>query len=254
MYHLLEPKIIKCAVCETEFDAATRNRGKGIHRYCSARCRQLADNRRHYRRRNPPKTEEELTRACVVCETMFVTDAHHPEALTCSVKCNEARMNTKRRRTTIKKQTAAVKECEECGKTYTPHRRAVKRTKYCSRKCALRVASRGFRERKEGRSGTSSRRLGSVEWQRAKKVALERDKQKCRVCGKEQKRLNVHHLFHRTEVEKHDHGLDGLVTLCGSCHGKMHDIRLGREDGEFVLSGLVFDWLGIDKVRIAQVS
>lgn len=254
MYHQLEPKFIVCAVCEKKFDARKRNRGKGTQRFCGPRCRQVADNRRHYRRRNPPKTEEELTRACIICETIFVTDTHHPGALTCSVKCNEARMNAERRRATIRKQTAAVKECEECGKTYTPHRRAVKRAKYCSRKCALRAVSRAYRERQESRSGPDSRRLGSVEWQQAKKEARERDGHKCRICGGTNGKLHVHHLFHRTEAEKNNHGLEGLVTLCGSCHRKMHDIRLGREGGEFVLSSLVFDWLGIDEVRIAQVS
>jgi len=252
MYHELKPKIIKCAVCETEFDARKRNRGKGTQKYCGPKCRQMADNRRHYRRRNPLKTEAELTRKCVICQTIFVTDAHHAEALTCSVKCNEARMNAKCRLAAIRKQTETVKECEECGKSYTPHRRAVKRAKYCSRRCAIRSAARAFRERQGSRAGASTKRLGSPEWLRARELALERDGHKCKICGATNGKLHVHHLFHRTEAERQDHAPEGLLTLCGSCHRKMHEIRFGKNGDEFVISGFVFDWLGIDKVRIER--
>lgn len=248
MYHDLEPKIIKCAVCETEFDASKRNRGKGTHRFCSSRCRQVADNRRHYRRHNPPKTEEELTKICVICQITFITDAHHANALTCSVKCNEARMNAKRRLATIKKQDAVVKECEECGNSYTPHRRAVKTAKYCSRKCAVRSSTRAYRERRDARP--SQQRLGTAAWQRAKKETLERDGHKCRICGNANRKLHVHHLLNRIGSEDHDHNLENLVVLCSTCHGKMHDIRLGKDGDEYVISGLVFEWLGIKKVKI----
>ena len=32
---------------------------------------------------------------------------------------------------------------------------------------------------------------------------------------------------------------------------QIHHMQLGKDGGEFVLSGLVFDWLGIKKVKIA---
>lgn len=249
MYHQLEPKIIKCAVCEQEFDASKRNRGKGTQRFCGPRCRQIADNRRHYRRRNPPKTEEELRRSCVICQTMFVTDAQHPNALTCSVKCSQARMDRVRRETRAKNKDVPKRACEECGKLYAPNFHQAHRQKYCSKRCMNRVMQKRYR-RKEGYSN----RLMTIEWKRAATTVKERDGHKCRICGKTNGRLHVHHLFHRTEVEKNDHGLEGLLTVCNSHHRKMHEIRLGRENGEFVLSGLVFDWLGINEVRIVQVS
>src|SRR3990167_7353959 len=93
-----EARLVVCAVCETEFDANSRNFGRGRQTYCGPRCRQVADNRRHWRRRNPPKTEAELKRICVTCGNKFAAHYSHPGALTCSVKCNEARMNAERRR------------------------------------------------------------------------------------------------------------------------------------------------------------
>lgn len=87
----------KCDVCDAEFDAITRNFGRGRQRYCSAKCRSTANNRRYWRRRNAQKTIEELTLACVVCGVGFISDKYHPNALTCSVSCNESRMNSQRR-------------------------------------------------------------------------------------------------------------------------------------------------------------
>ena len=245
MLDYLEPKIIKCAVCEKEFDASQRNRGKGVQRFCGPRCRQIADNRRHYRRRNPPKTEGELTRTCVICELTFITDAQHPNALTCSVKCNQARMDRVRREGRSKNRDLSQRACEECGELYIPNFHQAHRQKYCSKRCQDRVMQKR-RRRKEG----YSKRYGTAPWQQAKKEALKRDGNKCRICGNEERRLHGHHLFHRTEAEKDDHSLEGLLTLCNSCHGKMHDIRFGKDGDEYVISGPVFDWLGIDKVRI----
>ena len=248
MQDYLEPKIIKCAVCETEFDANSRNRGKGTHKYCGPKCRQVMDNRRHYRRRNPPKAEQELTRACVICETWFVTDAYHPHSLTCSVKCSQARMDRVRRKTRAKNwKNLSQRACEECGVLYVPNFHQAHRQKYCSKRCQNRVMQKRQR-RKEG----YSKRYGTAAWKRAKKGVLERDGHKCRICGNTDGRLHAHHLFYRTEDEKNNHALDDPLTLCNSCHGKFHDIRLGKDGDEFVISGPVFDWLGIGKVRIEK--
>lgn len=246
MLDYLEPKIIKCAVCETEFDANSRNRGRGTHKYCSPKCRQIMDNRRHYRRRNPPKTEQELKRACVICETVFVTDAHHPNALTCSVKCNQARMDRVRREARPNKDVPQ-RACEECGELYAPNFHQAHRQKYCSKRCQNRVMQKR-RRRSEG----YNRRYTTTAWKAVAKAVLNRDNHKCRICNGVGGRLHVHHLFYRTEDEQHDDAAEGLLTLCNSCHGKIHDIRFGKDGDEFVISGLVFDWLGIDKVRIVD--
>ena len=78
---------------------------------------------------------------------------------------------------------------------------------------------------------------------------MERDGHKCCICDST-RRLHVHHLSHRTETERHDHELENLAPLYNSCHLQIHHMQLGKDGGEFVLSGLVFDWLGIKKVKI----
>ena len=77
----------------------------------------------------------------------------------------------------------------------------------------------------------------------------QRDKWKCRCCGKREN-LHAHHILYRSQG-----GLDetrNLITLCFTCHDKVHThkIRIRRYDGsvelpvnadkmvEFVIVGL----------------
>jgi 5-methylcytosine-specific restriction endonuclease McrA len=220
--------------------------------YCGPKCRQVVDSRRHYRRNNPPKSETELQRICVTCSTRFTAHYSHPNALTCSVKCNEARMNAERRRAVAERYDAIPqKECAECKTVFTVGKFAAKSgprvPKFCSPKCARRVAQRAFYGRTT-RKGNP--RLASSAWHKARLEAIKRDDGKCRLCGSEAK--HVHHLFHRTEAEMHDHGLDNLATLCNPCHSKIHEIKVGRVDGEVVVSGLVFQLLNVKNVRVEK--
>lgn len=244
-------KLKKCVICSIEFDALSRNFGRGRQSYCSAKCRQVADNRRHYRRRNPPKSVEELSRACIVCGVQFVADKFHPNALTCSVKCSEARINAERRRQAAETYDAIQqKECAECGAKFSVGRSASKSgpkaPKFCSAKCAHRAAQRAHSQRTVRVKDT---RLSVKAWKDAKVKAMERDSGKCRQCGGVA--THVHHLFHRTEAEMYDHSLENLVALCNSCHSKIHKIKIGRIDGEIVVSGVVFNLLNVKTVRIA---
>jgi len=247
-----EARLVKCAVCETEFDANSRNFGRGRQTYCGPKCRQVADNRRHYRRRNPPKSEAELQRVCVMCGVKFTAGRFRPEALTCSVKCNEARMNAKRRRETAERyDVIGEMECAECGTKFTPGKYAAKSgpkaPKFCSMRCARRVAARAFYQRNKR---PHDPRLKVKAWKDAKAKAVERDGGKCRLCGVPAN--HVHHVFHRTAAEMHDHNLDNLVTLCNPCHNKMHEIKVGRVDGEVVVSGAVFDLIGVSAVKVIK--
>ena len=246
-----EIRLKKCVVCDTEFDANSRNFGRGRQTYCGPKCRQTADNRRHYRRRNPPKSEAELQRICVTCGNKFTAHYSDPNALACSVMCGEARMNAERRRQAAERyDVLSQMECGECGTKFTAGKYASKSgpkaPKFCSPKCARRVAQRAHYQRTKRKTNP---RLGAAIWQVARAKAIERDGGKCRVCGVEAN--HVHHAFHLTEAEMHDHSPDNLICLCGSCHSKAHDIRIGKEGDEVIISGLVFSLLGITKVRIA---
>lgn len=250
MQDYLEPKWQECAVCGERFDASLLNRGKGIHRYCGKKCRTRADNQRAYNRRKSKEPLPQLDRKCVICGINFAADAFHPNALTCSQKCNQARMDRVRRQPRAKNTDLSERACVECGTAYTPSVMSAHKQLYCSHKCAVRVAQRKLRMRGAGRP--SQPRLKTAKWKEAARAAIERASGKCQSCVIGTTRLNVHHKFHMTEAERHDHSGENLIVLCGTCHRGVHDIQLGKRDGRIVISGLVFRLLGITEVQVVD--
>lgn len=244
----LQPKLINCSVCGEPFDANERNRGKGIQKYCSKKCRTKADNKRAYQRRKKPTPI--LDRICVICDLPFKTDAHHPNALTCSIKCNEARMNRERRMKTMRKVAVVIRECDICGKQFQPHRRSVNVQKYCSPECSHEAKLRSQRDSARATKNINPRsvRFRKKDWQDAKARILARDKS-CRLCGSSD-RLHVHHITHLTDDERNDHSDENLIALCGSCHNKAHRFELGKKDGKWIISSELFNLLGITEVTV----
>jgi hypothetical protein len=52
-----------------------------------------------------------------------------------------------------------------------------------------------------------------------KRQIKERDKDKCRICGQIQERMEVHHI----DGNRNDNSLDNLILFCVSCHHRVHD-------------------------------
>lgn len=64
-------------------------------------------------------------------------------------------------------------------------------------------------------------RMGTIQWQIERQLALARDDQRCQNCGSEE-RLVVHH---RTYAHVGDEWPQDLVVLCWSCHEWEHERR-----------------------------
>lgn len=65
----------------------------------------------------------------------------------------------------------------------------------------------------------SGNRLNTSRWQRMRRLVRQRDGNQCRSCGTSTGPLHVHHL-----VEGGADTPPNLVTLCSSCHGKIHRV------------------------------
>jgi phage terminase large subunit GpA-like protein len=106
-------------------------------------------------------------------------------------------------------------ECEVCGKSFArqPGHRHVKR--YCSWECR----SIGMRGEGNPRWHGRNNAYRGWNWDADRIPALERDGYACRHCGSTDD-LCVHHVtpWHLT----HDNSLDNLLTLCRSCHSRVH--------------------------------
>lgn len=66
-----------------------------------------------------------------------------------------------------------------------------------------------------------------LDWPDQRIKCLVRDGYKCRSCGKKNKRLSVHHKI--DWVKTKDNRLNNLITVCQSCHTKIH--KFGAKKG-----------------------
>lgn len=125
--------------------------------------------------------------------------------------------------------------CEWCGETaeFVPAEAEVRR--FCSARCYKdwlseeRAGDAWIGEDNPGWKGgvTRDARYGR-NWKQQRKKALERDGYECLLCGTSED-LNVHHKTPIRTFDKSTDGwwrlandLDNLITLCRSCHKKVH--------------------------------
>ena len=126
--------------------------------------------------------------------------------------------------------------CQWCSNTFM----GMATAETCSRKCrAARImyrrwhgpdaeewrarysaASKGENNR-NWQGGRSKQGYGSGWTHALRKVILERDGYLCQICGNGL-RLHVHH----RDLTKTNHAVENLITLCQSCHVKVHHGKL----------------------------
>lgn len=96
---------------------------------------------------------------------------------------------------------------------------------YCSRKCyAVGRSTIMVGENSPTYIDGKSMKYGSNIWKKARAAAKQRDGHRCKVCGTNKGRLDVHHI---KEVEKFKtlkaaHALKNLITVCRRCHARSH--------------------------------
>ena len=101
-----------------------------------------------------------------------------------------------------------AKRCVVCGKEYVPYKNATETQKYCSKECRDRLDKNG--RRFSGKREYIFRRDGYI----------------CAVCSSGNN-LVVHH----KDADKFNNNENNLITLCRSCHAKIHgtDYRAIRQ-------------------------
>lgn len=229
-----------CNVCGSKFQ--TRSRSPKRERFCSKSCYGKFWNRVVYSAKVKPAKE----RDCVICGKLFKPANNHPNAETCSLPCNHQRSNSLKKARKSHARDVEPRNCGLCKKSFVPSVFNWKVQKFCSPYCAKIVGSRRFVKKHPGAGTARARRKrydGNLE------KCLERDNGRCHLC-KSKKGLHVHHIDGSGRTQEPNHALDNLVTLCSSCHRKIHCILFRLIDGQAYVSGLVFDWLKLKSVKV----
>jgi len=153
----------------------------------------------------------------------------------CSEKCEgEARSSKiKGENNPAWKDEKAIIECRWCGKK-NEFKPSFENKKFCDEECYSKWQS----EYKKGKNTGSDNPMWKEDpsrdyrygrnWTVQRRRAIERDNHECQLC-KSVKNLEVHHkkpisTFDRSESEwwKEANDLENLITLCVSCHKKLH--------------------------------
>ncbi len=234
----------KCDVCSKEYE--TRSRSPDRERFCSKRCNSRYWNRQMWAKRRP---QQPPPGTCEICGIEFARKRSHPKARTCSQACNSKRMDKVRSAKKAEERDISDRPCEECGTVFTPSIYNWKTNKFCSSKCAGRVAARSFTKRHPGHSTKSAQKN---RWGGKWAIAYERDGGVCVLCGESEKRREMHHIDGSGEEDSPNHEIDNLILLCVHCHRQMHTLTWKIVDNELLVSGFVCEWLGLERVRIVK--
>lgn len=131
--------------------------------------------------------------------------------------------------------------CNYCGKDFIVEK-TEKNRKYCSRECFLKARKEEMQGSNnpswiDGRSYNKRCYRGN-NWEIQRKKCYERDNYKCQICGvkcvgRRDIGGNSKRLIQAHHIEKYESGgnnrLENLVTLCASCHKKLHEGEINYE-------------------------
>jgi len=115
-------------------------------------------------------------------------------------------------------------ECKSCGNIF--EHRPCESPVFCSKDCQSEWQSKAYSGSGNPcyRGGSSRKEYYPDNWDKMRKDAYQRDDYECQRCGKENCRLNAHHIRPVSIFDYPDnaHYMDNLVTLCVGCHKKVH--------------------------------
>lgn len=193
-----------CKVCGTEFE------NKGCYQiYCSRKC-----NAKSWARKNSG-WKPLASRSCCICGKIFMPDAFHPNAKTCSQSCNRKNDYKIHREKRIKQVCRWQRlNAEKCLK--------YQRQNYWRHLPDKRIFHRNRMYRR--RTNCSRGDMTISQWHEIERL----QKGKCWWCGKDSK-LDMDHLIPITKGGLHT--FKNIVGSCRSCNSKKGAKLWARESG-----------------------
>jgi endogenous inhibitor of DNA gyrase (YacG/DUF329 family) len=215
---------VQCSVCATEWTvkASRATQNKAIT--CSPNCLSVLRSRNIVAFRGSEATR---VAACKTCGTSFTRKPSQLEKYAtsyCSRACKTISMIGER----PDMQDRLILDCEMCGEPVVRTAATLRDHTYCSRLCANRDAR--LRTPRPNQSGEKHWRWkGGVSflpyapgWTKALRVSVrQRDGYTCQACLLETREPGLLVVHHR-DWAKTNHDPGNLITLCRSCHSRVH--------------------------------
>lgn len=163
-----------------------------------------------------------MIKKCELCGKEFETN-NPTQAKYCSTECKQkiiVKNNIKRRslkRIKEWEQNSKNKKCLVCGKEFET-KLQFSSQKYCSSICRKRAEKIFGNKEQLDLDYHNNKMFGGNKFK-----VLERDNYKCQLCGNKSQ-LVVHHSDFSGQSENANNDMDNLITLCRSCHAKIHSL------------------------------
>lgn len=230
-----------CPVCGVTYKASAARLKHGRQTTCSRQC--------SYRLRAFHKTKEKIKLQCPVCLSHFErleSMNKDSQSCYCSPSCAYKGRSLgitkmpKRGKGTynikISQKKPVELHCIECNNLFVTIPAKAIRSKFCSKSCCNKHQKKTMLGELnpswiDGRSYDKRCHRGQ-DWAEQRQKAYRRDNYTCQHCGVKcvgrnsltknnaHRLIQCHHVTHWRE--SHDNSLENLVTLCVSCHAKVH--------------------------------
>lgn len=156
---------------------------------------------------------------CENCKESFqIRTSRQLKARFCSIKCRDAILKGENHPLFENIMSA----CEYCQKEIRITKRKLGKRVFCDRGCANRAHSLFIKGKSNPRflHGLAGTGRYSSDYLNIREKVRQRDGNLCMLCGQTSiyRHLDVHHI----DYDIKNNSLDNLLSLCKTCHGKMH--------------------------------
>lgn len=235
--------ITTCEHCGEEYEVYKSELDRS--RFCSKKCKQDWESENNTGKNNPAWKGGKVEIECEQCGEKFKVNQYQEERGRefCSQECFfKYRSNNIKGEDHPLWEEGVELECEWCGDIFKVKKSIAENRRFCCERCYMDWLSDKYSgERWVGEdnpmytdSENSHDRYYGRNWSSQRDKAKERDNYECQICNSTQD-LEVHHKkpiinFDRSNDDWYEdaNDLDNLITLCRSCHKKVHSDHAGE--------------------------
>lgn len=229
----------QCVSCGKDFEVDETKRNWQSRKLCSPECQHSHTNAVARKKYTPIQWPQ--SKVCIRCGADFqVHEGGNMAQKYCDANCQLSAKAEKKAAGIEARRVAKI--CEHCGVAFVTSKFSAHKQRYCSLDC--RMKSRHRQQYIDGSNKSKIRNDSRYDLKALRPKMLERDGNKCVICGSTEK-LHAHHWDNSGGTEQVNNELDNLGTVCDVCHYAIHNITLVKIDGEWQLDSKIFALLGL---------
>lgn len=237
--------LLNCSECGNSFFRRISQLSIAGHDFCSREC-YLKWIRKPENKKVLWNYQEWVNKKCGTCGKEYSVARRFAKSRYCSRRCKGKAHSIWMSKNNPSKRLVKYVSCGNCGNYFRVPKSRVARSKngiFCSYACWHEYLLNHPWINKLWKGGRSGARMGR-EWYRYRLRTLKRDYYTCKVCGATKQdskvKIVVHHIIIYKVSKSHD--LENLITLCRTCHYRVHRLAGWAVDTRPALNIIIYQW------------